>query len=278
MNLAVVIPWNNRPELAATLARNSPVFRDFGCAVTIVNCGGDAAGLGPIARSAGVCASLVHLEGARFNRSLAVNLGIAHCDAPYVFVLDADLIVPAATLEECVRALDARHVLTIRRMRETQGQAWLEPGGPEPFLVDVVKLNSACFVFRDGRTISAPTFSSYAGDGSRGGQGQLIAARDKLIEVGGYNSQLTGWGYEDVDILVRLQYLAGLQHRQLGEVIHLSHGDAVRDLRGGSRGQSDYRNFRIACANYSSRRFLGTLAEDLATWRDRIRVDPVPPH
>ena len=147
----------------------------------------------------------------------------------------------------------------------------MAPREPGSYLVDVVKVNAAQFVFRDGRTVSAPTFRSYAADGSRGGQGQLLVAREHLLQVGGYNSQLAGWGYEDVDILVRLQHNLDLQHEQVGEATHLSHGDGVRDLRGTTRAQSDYHNFRIASANYAHQRFLGSLAEDLAGWRGRIR-------
>ncbi len=276
MTLAALIPWSNRPELAATLAENSHAFRSVDCAVIIVNCGGDARDLTRIVCSAGTPATLVHVEGVSFNRSLALNLGLANCEASFAFILDADLIVPAATLHACIRALDERHVLTIARMRETQGRAWLEPGAGS-FLMDVVKQNGARFVFRDGRAISVPTFTSFAGDGSRGGQGQLIVSREKLVQAGGYNSQLLGWGYEDVDILVRLQYLAGLEHQQLGEVIHLSHGDAVRDLRGTTRAQSDQRNFRIACANYAEGRFLGTLSEDIAKYRHCMRLAAIQP-
>ncbi len=271
MKLAVVIPWCNRPELAATLARNARVFQDHDWAVTIVNCGGDADALTRLVCSMGVNASLVHVEGARFNRSLALNIGAAHCQALYVFMLDADLIVPVDTAEECSRALDERHVITIARICETEARPWL-PAEADSYLADVVKVNTARFVFRDGRTVSAPTFRSYASDGSRGGQGQLIVAREHLMQVGGYNSQLSGWGYEDVDILVRLQHVLDLQHTQVGQALHLSHGDSVRDLRGTTRAESDYRNFRIASGNYANRRFLGSLPEDLAMYRDHIRI------
>ncbi len=270
MKLAVIIPWSNRPELATTLPRNAPVFDTHEWNVTIVNCGGDPEELRRIACTSGVKASVIHVQGASFNRSLALNLGAAHCEAHYVFMLDADLMVPAETAAECNAALDDRQVLTIARMRESESRPWLATG-PDSHLADVIKVNTAQFVFRDGRTVVAPTFRSYAADGSRGGQGQLLVARDHFLQIGGYNSQLPGWGYEDVDILVRLQYLRNLAHRQMGEALHLSHGDSVRDLRGASRTESDHRNFRIVTANYASRRFQGTLEQDLATWGKHVR-------
>jgi len=96
------------------------------------------------------------------------------------------------------------------------------------------------------------------------------------LEIGGFNSELQTWGWEDDDVLVRLQYVLNLRRVQKGEALHLTHGDDRRAL-GGTRSQSDQLNFIRCCRNYNKGLFLGTYHADVAWVTDRVAEAPPPP-
>jgi hypothetical protein len=89
------------------------------------------------------------------------------------------------------------------------------------------------------------------------------------LEIHGYSSELETWGWEDDDILVRVQYALGLRRIQKGAALHLTHGDDRRILRG-PRGQSDQLNFLKCCRNYNKGLFLGTYGSDVARAADKV--------
>lgn len=61
----------------------------------------------------------------------------------------------------------------------------------------------------------------------RAGPGIISVARSDFLRVGGYNSALTGWGYEDRDFIERLN-LSGCTVSALGSAFHMSHSNALR--------------------------------------------------
>ena len=103
----------------------------------------------------------------------------------------------------------------------------------------------------------------------RAGPGILLAKKHDLLEVQGYNSNLETWGWEDDDILVRLQYALRLRRVQRGAALHLTHGDDRRALHG-SGARSDRLNFLKCCRNYSNGLFLGTYCSDVAWAADKV--------
>jgi hypothetical protein len=86
------------------------------------------------------------------------------------------------------------------------------------------------------------------------------------------NSALTGWGWDDLDLVARLQMALGRQRRQVGQVTHLSHGDDARALAGLRRGESESRNFLACLAGYGIGDLQGTYEEDVAGAASALRV------
>src|SRR5207237_6211944 len=107
-------------------------------------------------------------------------------------------------------------------------------------------------------------------DGSRPVAGLLGAKRSHLLKIGGYNSKLERWGWEDDDVQVRLRRTALLQQVESGVVLHLSHGDDRRALYGQSRDHADMRNFSLCCEQYADANFMGTYLQDVEVWKDRV--------
>jgi hypothetical protein len=91
------------------------------------------------------------------------------------------------------------------------------------------------------------------------------------MAVGGFNSAVTGWGFEDVDLHFRLQFVLHLKLRAVGRALHLTHGDEVRYVVSGSVEQDHRRNMILCANNYSREDFMGTCERDGERWRDRVR-------
>src|ERR1051325_7417562 len=94
LDVSVVIPWSNRPELEITLAKNSAAFSAVHSEVLVVNCGGDKQMLERILSSSpfgGV--RWIDIPHNTFNKCLALNMGACSSRADRLFFLDADVIL-----------------------------------------------------------------------------------------------------------------------------------------------------------------------------------------
>ena len=273
--LSVLIAWANRDELARTLAANAAWVVAHGAELIVVDCGGDEgrcarvlaglelhAGLGPaLAR----CLTLVTVPTRTFNKALALNLGAAVARAPALMVLDADVSLDAACVPELLAALDAGHFVTIERVRESQPVN--DPIGPGALasMAHVVE-----FVTASAQVIRVETNRRQFADGSRGGPGLISLRREHFEAVDGMNSDLVGWGWEDVDLVARLQLSETAGRCALGSALHASHGDELRAVGPGGRARSEQSNFAVCIANYRLGYFRGTFRDDMQTCAELI--------
>jgi hypothetical protein len=260
-SFSVVVPWWNRPELRQTLDANGPLLARHGAEVVVVNCGGDAADVA--AQLAGYTAAPVRqvvVPDAAHNRSLARNLGALCSTGSVLFFLDCDVVLKSDIFAEAAPLLEQGDCfVTILKRFESQP----EPPPHRQFIRETIQTRE--HVCEDGRR--AMTQQVFGADGSSSGIGQLLVKRADFLHIGGYNSVLEGWGYEDDDVVLRLQFALGLRSLMIGEVVHLSHGDR---LRGGSPRVDLPRNRRTCFYNYSQGVFVGTYEEDVRLWKPRI--------
>ena len=267
--LSILIPWRDREELRLTLAANAPVFRGHDAEALILNCGGASERLRElIAASEAANVRQVDIPVLGFNRSLALNIGLAQARADTVFTLDADAVL----LDPLpVEALDGRSFVTIESVYESgplgAGQTRDEPAAPSA--------NGAFleFAFRGGVKVRHQLSLRNALGNMRTPTGLLLARKNDLLSIAGYNSELETWGWEDDDVLVRLQYVLGRRRVLSGAALHLTHGDNQRSLRG-SRSHSDQRNFIRCCRNYNRGLFLGSYHADMAKIGDYVSEAP----
>jgi hypothetical protein len=259
-SFSVVIPWWNRPELRCTLDANGPFLARHGAEVVLVNCGGDAADAA--ARLAGYTAAPVRhvlIPDAVRNRALARNLGALCSTGNVLFFLDCDVILQSDIFAEATPLLENHCFVTIRKRVESQPP----PISNRSFIKETIQTKE--LICEDGRR--AATQQTTGADGSHSGIGQMLVKRADFLHVGGYNSALEGWGFEDDDVVLRLQFVLGLRSIMIGEVVHLTHGN---DLRGGSPRHDHPRNKRICFENYSRGAFLGSYEEDARLWKPRL--------
>lgn len=258
---SVIIPWCNRPELAVTASRNWAVLAGRGdVEFIVVNAGGRVPLLTSLMTVAAVpVARCLDLPGAVFNRSLCINVGTLMSRGDNLVILDADMLVVGDFLDEAFRLLrEKSRFLTIRRIFETQP----EPEAYETdwgFLAEVVRTKA--LTSHDGRT--AILVGRNAAN-TRPSHGQVLLTRRDMVRIGGMNAEINGWGFEDTDLQLRLQFGLALECFEFGELTHMTHSGAGRDFAQWRR------NHDKAYASYRKGSFAGTYESDTATWRDRL--------
>jgi hypothetical protein len=188
-----------------------------------------------------------------FNKALGINLGVQLTSSSAFFLMDADVSVDARTLAMGLRNIsDNRSYATIRKVRSINMKT---PSREERH---VCKL-----VFPGAKSLQVTTSRTYS-DGSRSGPGLVFVAREHFLGVGGMNSELKGWGWEDIDLLVRLEMKLGLRRRYIGTALHVSPNRpySLTELR--ERATSERANMYRALVRYQQMSFDGTLATDVA--------------
>jgi glycosyltransferase involved in cell wall biosynthesis len=264
---SIIIPWRQRPELARTLAENAACFERHGAEVIIVNCG-PADDVEPLIRNISV-SGLRHVvvPMPAFNKCLAHNLGVMSSTGRYLFLLDADIILCSDVIAQS-RAILARgrQCVNIRHVRESEP---VHRGGL-PGVKEMIETRDMTFI--DGKKAQLRLFKRP--DGSRAISGELLVSRSHFIGVGGFNSELQGWGHEDLDLMIRLQAAGGLSVRHVGTVMHLTHGDEKRNIKSGSRLENNDSNRQVCFENYARGLYLGTYARDVEAWQHLVRDEP----
>lgn len=276
--LSILIPWCNRPELEYALSQNRDWFIQAEAEVLIINCAGDHQALTRmISRDQWPCLKLVRVPHPRFNKALSLNLGIHLSRAEVIFTMDADIVAAGFPVQIQAHRLQAAFA-TVRWMHESNPENPVlkpTPAGEAAYVQAVDQSHSLTFSWSDGTVSTVTTARKSLMNGGRAGAGQLMARRDHLIAVGGYNSELEHWGWEDNDMQLRLVKFLGLQHIESGEVIHLSHGDGSRAMYGETRATLTWHNLKQSVQRYSSNNFLGTLASDVSQWSESCEVEDV---
>jgi glycosyltransferase involved in cell wall biosynthesis len=282
--LSVLIPWCDRDELQLTLAANAPALGAFGAEILVINCGGDRERLHRlIAAAEATPVRQLDISAPRFNKAMALNVGLAHSRSDTIFVLDADVALLGDILAEAKAITENRSFVTMQWVYES------EPATPlamrqsglannfssltNNFVASLVNSHNLELHFRDGTVLNHQLTRQDALGNKRAGPGLLFAAKRDLLEIQGFNSELQGWGWEDDDVLVRLQHVSGLRRVQKGEALHLTHGDDRRALRG-PRHQSDQVNFMKCCRNYNNGIFTGSYSADIAYAASRLAETP----
>ncbi len=214
-DLAVVIPtWRGADRITTTLGALSDAAP--GTEVIVVDDGSDDGTSDAARRAAGDLRVRVERHAANRGRAAACNTGLRAADAPWVVILDDDMTVRPGFLEAHRGAL----------ARAGSGACFLgrcvlsAPGADTPF---------AAFLRHDEgvrhRTLLAqrddvPWRFCLTGNFS--------APRDLLLRLGGYDERITLYGFEDIELGLRI-HRAGVPIRYLPDAISL-HRAYARDL------------------------------------------------
>lgn len=276
--LSVLITWSNRAEFEYALSQNRHWLIETEAEVLIINCAGDHSTLARMVSAVPLpCAKLIRVPHPRFNKALSLNLGIHLSKAEIIFTMDADIVSSSFPVKVEAQQLKTAFA-TVRWMHESKpDDPVLKPAITEEtaYVQTVEQSHSLTFRWSDGTVSTVTTARKSLFNGSRAGAGQLMARKEHLIAVGGYNSDLEHWGWEDNDMQLRLAKFLGLQHIESGDVIHLSHDDGSRAMYGETRASLTWHNLKQSVQRYSSNSFLGTLVSDISKWGEYCEVEDV---
>ncbi len=276
LQLSVLIPWSGRPELARTLEHNIACLKEQRTEVIVVNCGGSAADLAAILQKvSSPMVRAIEIPASRFNKALALNIGIDVARADTVLTLDSDVLLNSETLLTEDINLE-REFFSVESMREEspveQPLQFLQDLR-EGQLVSVDQVHSLRFTWADGSKSEVRTARKSLVDGNRAGAGLLMVLKRHLVAVGGFNSSLESWGWEDNDIQFRLEHVLQLRHVERGYVVHITHGDDLRAMHGKTRADLTFFNLKRSLAAFAQGKFEGSLHADVREWRSRLRYE-----
>lgn len=257
MSIAVIIPWRDRKELAITLDANRSLFDHFADELVISNCGGNRAMLcSLLSQLSGTRPIIFDVDADQFNKCLAANVGAAASSADTYLFLDADIILSDIFFRQAITELQTHCVSVLGNTREA-GLSLESPAAEVEFEI------THSISIRDGSqsaTVATNRLNPF--QKTRLGLGVAMIAKSTFLAIGGYNANLSGWGWEDVDLLIRAQLVAGRPITYVGQGIHLTHGDEVRDLRELSREESEIRNYQRCLHAYMCGDYQGTYQTD----------------
>jgi predicted glycosyltransferase involved in capsule biosynthesis len=261
---SMLIAWSDRPQLGLALKENRAILERHRVETIVVNAGGRSELLRRLLSEAQVYNTrAVELPDTQFNKSLCINIAAYLSSGRCCFLTDGDIIVSSDVFAEAEEHLvrDSTFVV-VQRIIESLPES-LEPEEAPNFAFLAEQIITRELISVDGRKAVLRTRTSP--NGMRGGHGLVLLRKEDLIRVGGLNSNLLGWGYEDTDFQIRLQFLLNLVSCETnGHVLHLTHGSHHRD-------DHSFRRNMFACFdNYSKGNYMGTFHRDCEAWRDKI--------
>jgi hypothetical protein len=191
-------------------------------------------------------------ESGPFNRSRAVNRGVAATDAEVVIVADADIAVRHGQALEMVDVLGwASWVVGYRTMTHLTRQATIRfmSYGPETPMTQSP----------DGGVRWMSTESVC---------GLVALRRDDYLAIGGNDERFCGWGWEDTSFAYKADTLLGPHRRTPGECIHLFHTlrpDRKQDANALAHAELGAR-YEAAAGDPDAMTALAREASNLAAW------------
>jgi N-terminal domain of galactosyltransferase len=260
-NISIIIPWCDRGEIARSLTENVSDFLGLNAEVIVVCCGGDFETLKRLTAPYRGKVSLVSIPAKKFNKSLAINVGVGLSRGGVIVLLDCDIIVSKETLRKMIGVARTRGTCGVSRVLDySEGRAI----SAKTALWTVT--HQVTFRFARDRKVTVERSQINLRDGSRSGPGILAIQKQLFERVDGANSALKSWGWEDNDLILRVGIATGKRLPRRGTVFHL--GKRRRGSTGEhslARALSESTNFRTCLALYAAGIFTGTYSSDNAT-------------
>ena len=164
-----------------------------------------------------------------FNKSSLLRAAASESMARVLMFLDSDIRIAPNVVERLYQQLHAvtgpscAHLARVIESDPAQRYGVVEGFWPQ------------CSITSDG--LVQIRLVPWRTAGWRPGFGNLMLFREHYFEVGQHDPAYVHYGWEDLDLLVRLQ-LAGLKVLSMGQACHRTHSDAKRSLAGFSRQQA----------------------------------------
>ncbi len=201
-----------------------------------------------------------------FCKTIYLNYGLREVNHDFVLVSDADIIWNTETLEAFSCCL-SQHPNAIAHVNSVGETAAITPSLQR-------KRWTVALTQAEGQQ-RLSFFQDISSTHSRPGYGLVAAHLETFMAIGGYNEALKGWGWEDLDLLIRAQLL-GHPVYALGSVLHMSHGDALRNQGYEETPQSTRdRNILISASAIARGKLYGSLcSQQVSTQLVHVELPP----
>lgn len=182
-------------------------------------------------------------EAGPWNASIAQNVGIANAKGTYLVRLDSDNILAPDLLEDVDSRLleDDHQQIYWRRLALTEKGFWVFDACSEQVLFDL-----------DAPKLIDLGLGEWQDLNAHGAF--LVVRRDVVIELGGYDERMVGWGFYDNDLAYRLTATGFPEQWGMSlKLLHLYHGLPEPNLKGwpASRRGTWKRNARLSRVSMS---------------------------
>lgn len=264
-SLDIVIPLSNRPEVTDCIKSIALAMQDVGEDILngiIVVDWSEFSVVGRELHDHAIPFNVAHKPERRpFVKAAAINEGLLLATAPYVLVSDADIIWNTEAIFRMLMACQQGYdLVSVKNVTESENDSPALSRGR--YGVEVSFPDSDAVV---------TVVTEHQNSTTRPGCGLCMASSVTWHRLGGYNSNLEGWGWEDRDLQVRAELL-GFRQAVLGSVVHLSHSDGLRNRDNGSVAPERSRDQNIVTAMQRIRD--GELAGSLQTNLDQTLKVP----
>jgi hypothetical protein len=260
-SLAILVPaWGRREAFSAALAESFGVL--VASCTELVLCldpesydemGSLIRALARRSRPAATVKTIVLDERPR-SKGAALNAAFGETSAAMVMCMDCDIVPTLETIRELQVTATAGFVAHL-------GQVIRRGPAKSSVRSRVEAIKTTVEVVRDdGRTASVVRSAIFPNENARGAPGVVCLPRDVFLAAGGFNGNLGGYGWEDVDFILRAALIGDTRVAAVGRAEEISPLLSRDDLEG--RLLSESRNYERCVADYCLGKLVGTLMQD----------------
>lgn len=265
--ISIIVPWVSLRDLEAMLDANQPSLIGCRAEILAVHCGDRTKSSNPLSQDS-LLTRFIEIPGSAHNRALSINVGLHYSRAPFVLMSDCFCIWRPELLRQLCLLLGQDVYVTIEKLQldETYFD-WLEPAisrsKEDCFLRAFVRTMTLSMTWGDGSRIEIASSKDNPMEATRSGLELLAVNKRSLVRIDGFNSDLHS-GWENVDLRIRLEKCAGLQHVESGEVMRVF--AQTKNRPSNAMQQSAQVGFRVLCNSYLNGSYGGTYSKDISTW------------
>jgi hypothetical protein len=185
------------------------------------------------------------------NKGRMLNYGVSKSRAEIVVFCDCDITFPWSSLQQLIQVAATEDIGYIKRVF---------PHGSKSSNKSSIYVRSIVeCLLPDGRKGRVERSRSYPLIRARSGPGLMALRRKLFIEAQGFNGQLDGWGWEDVDLQLRCQFVQNVSVRGVGHAFHTSSQKEASPVK---RLASENNNVLKSLSGILAGSFIGTFLED----------------
>lgn len=273
IRFSVIIPCWRRPELRECILANAAWLIRFAVDIHVVCTGPKdhllTEDLKLLPADLRQLSSLLELEDDKFIKAKAINIGLRYAASHVVLLLDADVILHPDTIIQMWQAVSLGNCATVEKLQEMRpdrlpffGSAIMELHADGGGVRSVRRQGKLTITWDDGLSTEVAMSTVDGVQMWRSGSGILMVDKNALLQIGGFDSSISGWGGEDLDVLLRLSRCLNMNRQEVGGGIHVSNAGTIAQREREPRSRSNMQNVARMIKKYSARNLLGTFSRD----------------